>query len=112
MTWEELIEGLEAVRKRPVCRRDEARPINLPARKIKALERVHYTQAAAVESTTAKGYIPSVAMATNHLSRFLAWMANISHYRGNVKPAASCAHRHARTHTVNKCHLRHVFCLF
>lgn len=71
MTFEEIIIGLEAVRKCPVSKRDEARPINLPARKIKALECVHYAQAAAVESTPAKGYTPSVAMATNHLSRFL-----------------------------------------
>lgn len=112
MTFADIIIGLEAVRKRPVSKGDEASRTFAPKKKKTALERVHYTQVRAAEIPPAKGYIPSVAMATNHLSRFLEWLAKAWHYRGYVKPAASCAHRHARTHTVNKCHLRHVFCLF
>lgn len=108
MTWEELIERLEAVRKYRISKRDEARPINLPARKINALECVHYAHNMQLEE-----HPDTAASMNNHLTRFLEWQAKKWHYRGCT---ASHTLTHARTcarmYAINKHHLRHVFCSF
>lgn len=66
MTFGDIIIGLETVRKYRISKRDEARPINLPARKIKALECVHYAHNMQLEE-----HPDTAASMNNHLTRFL-----------------------------------------